>query len=114
MDECQEAFDTLKVLCTSIPILAFDDFTRPFKLHADASAIRLGAILYQEQYGKDRVIMHASSAVSKSESQYLAHKLEFLTLKWAVTESFQEYLYGNTFTSYSNSNLLLMFWKPLS
>ena len=39
-----------------------------------------------------------------------AHKLEFLALKWVVTESFQECLYGNTIAVYSDqqpSNLWL-------
>ena len=52
--------------------------------------------MHQEQDGKDRVIRYASRALSKSQSQYLAHKLEFLALKWAVTESFLEYLCGVT------------------
>ena len=94
----------LKVLCTSAPILAFADFTKPFKLHTNASSTGLGAVLYQEQHGKDRVIAYASMALSKSKSHYPVHKLEFLALKWAVTESFQEYLYGNTFALYSVCN----------
>ena len=106
MDECQKAFDLLKVLCTSAPILAFADFTKPFKLHAEASTIGLGAVLYKEQDGKDRVIAHVSRSLSKSECHYPAHKLEFLALKWAVTESFQEYLYGNTLSLYSNNDSL--------
>ena len=32
--------------------------------------------------------------------------MEFLALKWAVTDSFQEHLYGNTFSLYSNNNPL--------
>ena len=68
----------------------------PSSLCTTASTIRLGAILYQEQDGKDWVITYASRALSKSESHYPAHKLEFLPLKWAVTENFQEYLYSNT------------------
>ena len=106
MEECQEAFDTLKGLCTSAPILAFADFTKPFQLHTDASTIGLSAILYQKQDGNDRVIVYASRALSKSESHYPPHKLGFLALKRAVTESFQEYLYGNTFALYSNNNPL--------
>ena len=51
--ECQEAFDMLKVMCTSTLVLAFADFTKPFKLHTDASTIGLGAVLYEEQGGKD-------------------------------------------------------------
>ena len=62
MDECQEVFDMLKGMCKSTPILAFADFTKPFKLHTDASTIWLHAILYQEQNGKDRVIAYTSRA----------------------------------------------------
>ena len=62
MEECQEAFDALKSLGTSTQILAFADFTKPFKLHTNASTIGLGAVLYQEQDGKDRVIAFASKA----------------------------------------------------
>ena len=32
--------------------------------------------------------------LNKSERNYDAHKLEFLALKWAITEQFHEYLYG--------------------
>ena len=47
--ECQEAFDKLKELCTNSPILAYANFGKPFKLHIDASVLGLGAVLYQEQ-----------------------------------------------------------------
>ena len=39
-------------------------------------------------------IAYASRTLSKSERNYDAHKLEFLALKWAVTDRFHEYLYG--------------------
>ena len=35
--ECQEALDKLKELCITGPILAYADFEKPFKLHADGS-----------------------------------------------------------------------------
>ena len=44
---CQQAFDDLKILCTTAPILAYANFTKPFKLHTDACGIGLGAVLYQ-------------------------------------------------------------------
>ena len=34
--KCQQTFDELKMLCTTAPILAYTDFTKPFKLHTDA------------------------------------------------------------------------------
>ena len=58
--ECQEAFDKLKELCTNTPILAYADFGKPFKLHTDASVLSLRALLYQEQDGVGKVISYAS------------------------------------------------------
>ena len=34
------------------------------------------------------------------------HKLEFLALKWAVTDIFHDYFYGNNFTAWTNNNPL--------
>ena len=41
--KCQQAFDDLKRLCTTAPILAYVDFTQPFKLNIDACGSGLGA-----------------------------------------------------------------------
>ena len=103
--ECQEAFEQLKKLCTETPVLAYPDFTRPFKLHVDACDQGLGAILYQVQPdGKEKPISFASR--SPTESNYPTHKLEFLALKLAVTKRFHVYLYGNNFTVYTDNNPL--------
>ena len=106
-EAADSAFEHLKKLCTSTPILAYPDYKLPFVLHTDSSSEGLGAVLYQKQDGKLRVIAYASRSVSKSESHYPAHKLEFLALKWAVCEKFHEYLYGsNTFEVYTDNNPL--------
>ena len=88
-------------------MLAYPDFTKPFKLHIDACDRGLGAILYQDQPdGQEKPISFASRSLSKAESNYPAHNLEFLALKWAVTKRFHEYLYGNEFTVYMDNNPL--------
>ena len=88
-------------------MLAYPDFTRPFKLHIDACDRALGAILYQDHPdGQEKPISFASRSLSKAESNYPAHKLEFLALKWDVTKRFHEYLYGNEFTVYMDNNPL--------
>lgn len=78
----------------------------PYILHTDASISGLGAALYQEQDGEQRVIAYASRGLSRSESRYPAHKLEFLALKWAVTEKNYDFLYGCSFTVVTDSNPL--------
>ena len=104
---CQQAFDDLKRLCTMAPILGYADFTKLFMLHTDACGTGLGAVLYQTQEnGTKVVIAYASRSLSKAESHYPAHKLEFLALKWAVVEKFHEYMYGLTFNVYTDNNPL--------
>lgn len=52
------------------PILAFPDFSKPFVLHTDASNLGLGAVLYQEQEGKMRVIAYASRTLTTSKKNF--------------------------------------------
>ena len=106
-DAADVAFEHLKAMCVSTPILAYPDYQLPFTLHTDSSTDGLGAVLYQKQDGKLRVIAYASRSVSKAESNYPAHKLEFLALKWAVCEKFHEYLYGSkSFEVFTDNNPL--------
>ena len=101
------AFEHLKAMCLSTPILAYPNYQLPFTLHTDSSTDGLGAVLYQKQDGKMRVIAYASRSVSKAEANYPAHKLEFLALKWAVCEKFHEYLYGSKpFEVFTDNNPL--------
>ena len=53
----------------------------------------LGAVLYQtHDDSTDAIIAYGIRSLTKAESHYPTHKLEFLTLKWAVVKKFQEYL----------------------
>jgi hypothetical protein len=45
---CNEAFEQLKVLLTSAPILAQPDIEKPFDVYCDASGSSLGYVLMQE------------------------------------------------------------------
>ena len=89
--------------------LAFPDFDVPFVVHCDASEQGLGAVLYQKQEGVNRVISFASRSLTEPEKNYHLHsgKLEFLALKWALTERFADYLsYGPPFTVFTDNNPL--------
>ena len=75
-------------------------------LHTDASTDGLGAVLYQDIDGAERVIAYASRSLKPSEKNYPAHKLEFLALKWSVCHKFHENLYGNKFQVLTDNNPL--------
>ena len=104
--EQQNAFDKLKGLCSQAPVLAYADYKKPFRVYTDASEIGLGAVISQVQEGKEPVITYASRMLNKAERQYDAHKLEFLALKWAITDRFHEYLYGGVFEVFTDNNPL--------
>ena len=93
-------------MCTTTPVLAYADFTRPFKLHTDDSVMDLGSVLYQLHESVEKVISYASRSLTQSKTKYPVQKQEFLCLKWAITEQFHEYLYGNTFSIYTDNNPL--------
>jgi len=108
-DECQRSFETLKSKLTTAPVLAYADFSLPFILEVDASYGGLGAVLSQEQDGKVRPIAYASRSLRPNErnmTNYSSMKLEFLALKWALTEKFREYLLDHKCVVYTDNNPL--------
>ena len=106
LEKQQLAYEQLKEKLISPPILAYADYRKPFKVHTDASTSGIGAVLYQLYDGAERVVAYASRSLKPSERNYPAHKLEFLALKWAVTEKFHDYLYGATFEVVTDNNPL--------
>lgn len=102
----QGTHQALKQRLVSAPTLAFADFNLPFILEVDASHIGLGAVLSQEQQGKIRPIAYASRSLSPAEKNYSSMKLEFLGMKWAMTDKFREYLWGQQCTVWTDNNPL--------
>ncbi|KAL2098256.1 hypothetical protein ACEWY4_007463 [Coilia grayii] len=91
------------------PVLGFADFSKPLILEIDASHAGLGAVLSQDHQGQKRPIAFASRGLHPPErnmQNYSSMKLEFLALKWSVTEKFREYLLGAKFTVYTDNNPL--------
>ncbi|XP_071476306.1 uncharacterized protein [Diadema antillarum] len=60
----QAAFDNVKQLMTSAPVLALPNDKDHFVLDTDASATAIGAELLQLQEGQERVIAYASLSLS--------------------------------------------------
>ena len=111
----EEAFYTLKKKCAMAPVLAFANLKRPFLLETDTSKYSLSAILQQVQEdGKYHQVAYASCALHGSEANYHLSKLEFLALKWAMTQQFKEYLMYQPFTMQTNNNPLMYMLTTLN
>ena len=105
----QERLETLVDKLVYPPVMAFPDYEQPFVVHTDASQDGLGAVLYQRQGGKLRVIAYASRTLTPAEQNYHLHsgKLEFMALKWSVCDKFRDYLYyAPFFVVYTDNNPL--------
>ena len=83
------AFQELKMKCLTAPVLAFANFKKPFLFETDASIDGLGAVLSQKPDDDwYHPVAYASHGLKGGESRYHSSKLEFLALKWAVTDQF--------------------------
>ena len=95
-EQCQNAFDSIKQLLTSAPVLSYPLLQgQPFVLDCDASNV--GSILSQLQNGKEKVISYFSKCLSRSERQYCTTRKELLAVVLAV-KHFHHYLLGQRFT----------------
>ena len=67
----------------------------------------MGTVLLQESDdGHYHPVAFASRKLKGGQPKYHSSKLEFLALKWAVTEQFREYLQYQPFTVPTDNNLL--------
>ena len=83
----QAAFDKLKCLITSTPILVLPDQTKHFWLETDASAYAIGAVLSQLcDDGKGRPIGFVSKSLSDTEGNYAIHDKELLSVIHGLEE----------------------------
>ena len=91
-DACQRAFDSVKMLLMSAPVLVMPDFGKPFILTTDASDCGVGAVLLQrDAKGVDYPIGYFSHKLSASQKNYSTSEKEALALVMAL-QHFDFYL----------------------
>ncbi|XP_027071749.2 uncharacterized protein [Coffea arabica] len=92
-DKCERAFDKLKELLTSPPIIQPPDWNLPFEIMCDASDHAVGAVLGQRVGKAAYVIYYASHALNGAQLNYSTTEKEFLAVIFAL-EKFRSYLLG--------------------
>jgi hypothetical protein len=99
--KCNEAFEQLKVLLTTAPVLAQPDIEKSFDVYCDASGSGLGCVLMQE----GRVIAYASRQQHRHEEHYPTHDLELAAVLHAL-KIWRHYLLGNICHLYTDHKSL--------
>ena len=94
---CRCAFDRVKALLSTDPVLRAPDFNQPFSMMTDASDVGAGAVLTQKDAeGIDRPISFFSKKFSKSQKNYSTVEKETLSMILAL-EHFGVYVSGSQF-----------------
>ena len=74
-EECQAAFDFLKGILRTVPVLAYSDTSKPYILYTDASDDCIGACLCQEQDSLEKI---KSNESNEKPIHYLSNTLTAL------------------------------------
>jgi hypothetical protein len=99
--DCGEAFQTLKKLLTTSPVLVRLDIARSFDVYCDAFGTGLGCVLTQEGRG----ISYSSRQLRWHNEHCPTHDLE-LAITVMALRTWQHYLLGNVVHIYMNHKTL--------
>jgi hypothetical protein len=106
--KCNEAFEQLKVLLTTAPMLDQPDIEKPFDVYCDTSGSGLGCVLMQE----GRVMAYALRQQRRHEEHYPTHDLELAAAVHAL-KIWRHYLLGNTCHLYTDQKSLKYIFTQL-
>ena len=104
-DEMNQAFYAVKDKLQQQIMLAFPDFSLPFKLSTDASYNGAAGILSQCHNGKEEIIYTYSKSFDKVQTTWPICELECLALVWSL-DKMKELLLGRPFTWVTDSLIL--------
>ena len=93
-ERCQKAFDKIKALLCSQPILTIFDNNLPIRIYTDASIEGLGAVLKQPQEnGEEKPVAYFSKKLNECQKRKKVIYLECLAIKEAI-KYWQHWLMG--------------------
>ena len=104
--EQQSAFEAIKQVITTLPVLAYFDKTKKHTIQCDASKKGLAAVLLQEY----KPVMYVSRAFTETEQRYSNIKRELLAIVYAL-KRLNHYTFGRTITVQSDHQPLQSIWK---
>ncbi|KAE8694756.1 hypothetical protein F3Y22_tig00110776pilonHSYRG00065 [Hibiscus syriacus] len=90
--DCQEAFDDLKKVVISEPVLTLPDLEKPLEVETDASDYAIGGVLLQDKHP----VAFESRKLNETEARYTAPEKELLAVIHCL-RIWRHYLLGSKF-----------------
>lgn len=103
--EQQSAFQKLKLVLSSPPVLQVPNFNEQFTLQTDASDFALGAVLQQTVDDQLAPVAFASRLLTPAELKFSAYEKEALAALWGC-EKFAKFLNHNKFILHTDNQAL--------
>ena len=98
---CEAAFDKLKTMLVSLPIMQSPNWNLPFEIMCDASDYAIGVVLGQREDKKAFVIYYASKTLDSAQANYTTTEKEFLVVAFTL-ENFRSYIVGSPVTIFTD------------
>ena len=106
-EECEQAFQTLKAMLLSTPVLAYPDPLKHFILTCDASDTAVGYVLGQvDDDNKEHVIAYGGKALSADEKKFTTTEKECLAVLYGIN-AYRPYLAHSKFTVVTDHKALV-------
>jgi hypothetical protein len=112
-EEQQTAFDKLKELLTTAPVLRMPDPTLPYTITTDASDYAIGAVLTQEDDDGERPVAYMSTTLKPAERNYATYEKEMLAIIKAL-QLWRPYIGSQRTTIYTDHAPLTRLKKQAS
>jgi hypothetical protein len=86
-EKCLAAFQTLKSVLVSAPIIQPSDWSQPFEIMCDASDYAVGAVLGQRKQGRVHAVYYVIKTLNEAQLNYVTTKKELLVVIFVFENS---------------------------
>jgi len=100
-EACLKAFETLRSLLSTTPIMKTPNWSLSFEIMCDASDYAIGAVLGQREDKLPHAIYYASKTLLDAQVNYTTTEKELLAVVFAL-DKFRSYLLGSKVIIYSD------------
>ena len=98
----QRAFDHLRTVLTTAPVLVVPDLEKAFELYTDACGYAIDGVLMQE----GRVVAYESRTLNPAEQNYSTYEQELLAIVHALRK-WKQYLHGGVVRELNQPNFVV-------